>query len=74
MCKGTPANPGKSSGRTRLWAFGYPTLAALLNTTEGAVRQLVHDPDSGFDPSDLESVFRHVAKRRGVVLPDVVPG
>lgn len=63
MCKGTPAHPGRGSGSTQLWAFGYPTLAKLLKTSEGAVRQAVHQGQ--FDPADLESVLQYVMKRRG---------
>lgn len=63
VCKGTEPHPGKHSGRIRLWAFGYPSLALLLETSEGAVRQLVHE--GTLDPADLESVLQYVARRRG---------
>jgi hypothetical protein len=63
ICNGTDPHPGKHSGRIRLWAFGYPSLALLLETSEGAVRQLVHD--RVLDPADLESVLQYVARRRG---------
>jgi hypothetical protein len=63
VCTGTPAHPGRGSGSTQLWAFGYPTLALLLNTSENAVRQAV--AERRFNPADLDSVLQYVARRLG---------
>lgn len=48
------SSPLRSGERLRLWAYGYADLAALLGTTEGAVRQLVRR--GRLDPKDLRAV------------------
>jgi hypothetical protein len=53
--------PGKG-GQPRTWAYGYPELAALLEMTEGAVRQAVRRDQ--FNPADLASVVDFVVRRR----------
>lgn len=47
---------GKSSGRTRLWAFGYQDLADLFGVEEKTVRNWV--AAKYLDPADLERLCR----------------
>jgi hypothetical protein len=54
-----------SGGHARLWAFSYADLAALLDTSTGAVRTLV--AAGRLDPTSLESVCRAWARRLKLV-------
>lgn len=56
--------PTSSRGNhwVRLWAYGHADLAALLETSEGAVRQAVHE--KRFDPSDLRSIVNYLLERK----------
>lgn len=66
-------------GRSRLWAFGYPELAALWGVSETAARKLV---ERGLDPADLTAVCREWVRRQtvygveksGVVCPECYGG
>jgi hypothetical protein len=49
LCKGVPP-----TGRSRVWAFSYGSLAALLGLTKGTVRQMVFQ--GRLEPADLEQV------------------
>ena len=48
--------------RAQLWAFGYPELAALLETTEGAVRALV--ARGRINPANLADVCHEWERRQ----------
>lgn len=49
-----PCDRVPRKGRSRLWAYGYADLAALLGTTEGAARQAV--ARGTLNPKDLRAV------------------
>lgn len=55
LCVGTkPGTKGKG-GNSKLWAFGYSSLAGLLDMSELAVRKAVSRGD--MSPADLKSVM-----------------
>lgn len=49
-------------GHTKLWGYGYQTLARLLGMTPGSVRNAVSA--GRLDPADLEAVCRAWLRRR----------
>ena len=61
LVRGTP---GPAFGNhERMYAYSVSTLALLLGIKPASVRQAVFR--GRLDPSDLESVLRYVAGRRG---------
>jgi hypothetical protein len=53
-------------GRPRLWAFGYPDLAALFGMSDGGVRMAVARKQ--LDPTDLASIVKFYNERNNKSL------
>jgi hypothetical protein len=64
LCEGTPGANKKRSGPTRLWAFGYGTLAKLFGVKEVEARRMVAKKQ--LKPEDLEAVCKEWASRSEV--------
>jgi hypothetical protein len=60
LCEGV-SKARRSGGPVRLWAYGYDSLAALLGTSTGALRQVISRGQ--LDPANLDSVCRYWLKR-----------
>lgn len=63
-----PRRPHRRGGHPKLWAFGYPELAALFGMSLPATRQAVSR--ERVDPADLANLVAFAARDRGwSVLP-----
>ena len=67
LCQEEASGIQGKGGNSKLWAFGYATLADLLGLSEMAVRQLVKR--ARLNPKDLRSVVSFYLTQRRISLP-----